>query len=101
MKTIKIRNIPQWSICYLTYGDDRGLTTENRRQANDFLLDLHKEGWRLSTPIQGSETAFCRFPLFGNACASVDFEAYKFKKREPFKTKKQKENFAKLFHFAN
>jgi hypothetical protein len=101
MKTIKIRNIPQWSICYLAYGDDSGLTTEDRKLVDDFLLDLHREGWQLCEgPIEGSENAFCRYPLFGLACSTVDYEAYKIEKKEHF-TKEQKENFARFFHFAN
>lgn len=102
MKTITIRNIPQWSICYIAYGDDSGLTTEDKEQVDNFLLDLHREGWKLDErPIEGSENTFCRYPLFGLACSTVDYTACRIEKKEYFKTKKQEENFAKYFRFAN
>ena len=101
MKTITIRNIPQWSLYYIAYGDDSGLTTEDKEQVNNFLLDLHREGWKLNKPIEGSENTFCRYPLFGLACSTVDYTACRIEKKEYFKTKEQEENFAKYFHFAN
>ena len=101
MKTITIRNIPQWSIYYIAYGDDSGLTTKDKEQVDNFLLDLHREGWKLNKPIEGSENTFCRHPLFGLACSTVDYTAHKIEKKEYFKTKKQEENFTKYFHFAN
>lgn len=101
MKTITIRNIPQWSLYYIAYGDDSGLTTEDKEQVDNFLLDLHREGWQLNKPIEGSENTFCRYPLFGLACSTVDYTAYRIEKKEYFKTKEQEESFAKYFHFAN
>lgn len=101
MKTITIRNIPQWSVCYIEYKDDNGLTTEDKEQVDNFLLDLQREGWQLNEPIKGSENAFCRYPLFGLACPTVDYTANKIEKKEYFKTKEQKESFTKHFHFAN
>ena len=73
-----VENIPQWAVCYIAYGDDSGITKEEKAMVDAFILSLNNNGWQIcETPISGSENEFCRFPAFGDACATVDFEIYK------------------------
>lgn len=76
--TDTIRNIPQWAVCYLAYGDDTGITDEDKKLVDDFVDELNKDGWRLcEAPIEGSENSFCSHPAFGLACDTVDYTIYK------------------------
>lgn len=78
IETEIIRNIPQWAVCYIAYGDDSGLTEEDKKMVDTFLATLKKDGWTIcEAPIEGSENSFCRYPLFGLPCETVDYEIYK------------------------
>lgn len=78
MKTEIIRNVPQWAVCYIAYGDDSGLTEEDKKMVDTFLDGLTQDGWNIcESPIEGSENSFCRYPQFGLSCETVDYEIYK------------------------
>lgn len=76
MKIDTIKNIPQWAISYIVYLDDSGLDEADKKMVDDFVIALANDGWTLEYPINGTENTFCRFPAFGDACATVDFEIY-------------------------
>jgi hypothetical protein len=53
-------------------------TKEEKAMVDAFIFSLNNDGWQMcETPISGSENEFCRFPAFGDACATVDYEIYK------------------------
>ena len=75
MKTMTIENVPQWAVNYIINGDISGLEQQDIEMVNQYLLGLADEGFRLTSPIEGSENEFCAYPEFGKACSTVDFEA--------------------------
>ena len=75
MKTIVIESVPQWAVNYIVNGDISDLEQEDIEIVNQYLQGLADEGFRLTSPIEGSENEFCAYPEFGKACATVDFQA--------------------------
>ena len=76
MKTVKVDNIPDWSINYLVNSDDSGLTPEDKKMVDGYVDQLiNKEHLRLLAPIYGTESEFERHPAFGLASGTVDFVA--------------------------
>lgn len=76
---VRVRNVPQWAVCYLVNSDDSGLTPEDKSMVDRWVADLLAEGLELLCPIDGSENEFCSAPAFGLACGTVDFVAAKSK----------------------
>lgn len=76
---VRVRNVPQWAVCYLVNSDDSGLTPEDKSMVDRWVAELLAEGLELLCPIDGSENEFCSAPAFGLACGTVDFVAAKSK----------------------
>ena len=73
---VRVRNVPQWAVCYLVNSDDSGLTPEDKKTVDDYVERLlKKEHLRLLGPIDGTESEFEPHPAFGLACGTVDFAA--------------------------
>ena len=79
MDITTIQDIPQWAVNYIVYGDDSGITEEEKMSVDTFLDELHSNGWRIGeAPIEDSEREFNRYPAFGDdCCATVDFYVYR------------------------
>jgi hypothetical protein len=75
IKTMTIRNVPQWASTYIMYSDDSGLNDEDKKLVDDFEQKLLKQGLRLVCPVEGSENEFEPYPSFGLACDTVDWTA--------------------------
>lgn len=75
IKTMTIRNVPQWASTYIANNDDSGLTDEDKKLVDDFEQKLLKQGLRLVCPVEGSENEFEPYPAFGLACDTVDWTA--------------------------
>ena len=74
--TPKVERIPQWAVCYLVNSDDDSLSSDDKRQVDEYVKRLLKEEHlRLLGPIEGTESEFERHPAFGLACGTVDFAA--------------------------
>jgi hypothetical protein len=80
-RTVTVERIPQWAVCYLVNSEDDSLSSDDRKQIDEYVKRLFKEEHlRLICPIDGTENEFCAHPAFGLACGTVDFaaeEAYK------------------------
>lgn len=75
-RTVKVERIPQWAVCYLVNSDDSGLSSDDKKQVDEYVKRLLKEEHlRLVCPIDGTENEFCTHPAFGLACGTVDFAA--------------------------
>lgn len=69
-KVTKFENFPNWAVCYLLYGDDSGLTEEDKR---DFNAWCNKEKINVTNLFDVSEeTYFALYPQFGLACNCCD-----------------------------
>lgn len=77
IKTMTIRNVPQWTTTYIMYNDDSGLNDEDKKLVDDFEDRLLKKKLRLICPIDGTENEFEPYPAFGLACDTVDWTAEK------------------------
>lgn len=75
MKTETIERIPDWAACYLMYGDEPGLSMEDKALADEFVGRLKEDGLTLVCPIEGSERFTWR-PAFGLAADVSDWTAY-------------------------
>lgn len=74
--TPKVERIPQWAVCYLVNSDDDSLSSDDKRQVDEYVKRLlEEERLRLLGPIGGTESEFERHPAFGLACGTVDFFA--------------------------
>ena len=71
--TTTIYRVPTWAATYLYYGDDSGITEEDRALCDDFVRNL--DGLRLIEPIEGTRSEFEPYPAFGLATETEDWIA--------------------------
>lgn len=75
IKTTVVRGIPQWATYYIEYGEQGDLTDGDVETVDRYLASLREEGYRLLSPIDGTEEGFNVWPAFGLPCSTVDYEA--------------------------
>lgn len=68
MKTDIVEDVPCWATVYLMYGDDTGLSEEDKKECDELVADLRKQGMVLIEPIEESHSGFNSWPAFGLAC---------------------------------
>lgn len=74
MKVDIVYDIPVWAANYIMYNDTEGLSGEDRKQVNVFILSLKKQGIvRFIEPADCSEQVFNKYPAFGEACGTQDW----------------------------
>lgn len=70
--------IPSWSLCYIAYGDKRGISDEDVKQVECFYDSYRKNGMEIQGiyPIhddnENFESYFSSSPAFGLPCDVVD-----------------------------
>lgn len=73
-----IKRIPAWSLCYIEYGDESGLTDEDVQQVKDFyeMYRLHGMEIQYISPVhdkdENFEEYFLSSPAFGLPGSVVD-----------------------------
>ena len=75
IETAVVEGIPQWSVDYFVNAETGGLDEEDLKLVTDYEKKLLGQGLRLITPIDGTENSFNKYPAFGLACDTVDFDA--------------------------
>ncbi len=75
MRTSTISGVPCWASTYLMYGDDSGLTDEDKAECDKFVASLRKAGRILIEPKEDSREEFNSWPAFGLACDTEDWIA--------------------------
>ena len=82
MKTDIVEDVPCWATVYLMYGDDTGLSEEDKKECDEFVADLRKQGMVLIEPIEESHSGFNSWPAFGLACDTENWVAEVVPKRK-------------------
>lgn len=66
-----VERIPSWSLCFIEYGDNSGLTDEDVQQVNDFYESYRKHGkviqgiYPINDESENFESYFSSSPAFG------------------------------------
>lgn len=75
LKTTTVEGVPQWAVNYFEYGDESGISAEDKKMADQWYEKISSGGLHLIFPIDGSENEFNPSPAFGLACSTVDYTA--------------------------
>lgn len=75
VKFTTIEKVPDWATTYIAYGDESGLTEDDMRLVDGFIDGLDKKGLMMICPIDGTESEFEPYPVFGLASGTVDWKA--------------------------
>lgn len=75
IETTVVEGIPQWAVGYFVNAETSGLDENDLKIVAEYEKKLLGQGLRLTTPIYGTENSFNKYPAFGLACDTVDFDA--------------------------
>ena len=70
-----VKNVPVWAENYLYYGDDSGITDDDRKMVEAWVGELAKKNIRLVCPDSDTYNEFNSDVAFGLKCATEDWSA--------------------------
>ena len=85
MRTTTIHDIPCWAATYLYYGDESGISEDDKALCDAFVKKLRERGYRLLEPVEDTVDGFNSCPAFGLACDTEDWVAEVLPKKKKVK----------------